>query len=127
VNKLAVIITSPPSSNLSVTAIEYIEAALALQIEIVGIFFYQDGVLHANTYVELPSDEYQAQAKWLALKKEYNLPLHLCVTAASKRGLQVDETISTEPQSSNVANAFEISGLGELVELTNYADRVVQF
>ncbi|TPH12777.1 sulfurtransferase complex subunit TusD [Litorilituus lipolyticus] len=126
-NKLAVIITSPPSSNLSVTAIEYIEAALALQIEIVGIFFYQDGVLHANTFVEVPTDEYQAQAKWLALKNEFNLSLHLCVTAASKRGLQVDETNSVEPQSSNVADAFEISGLGELVELTNYADRVIQF
>ncbi|RHW77118.1 sulfurtransferase complex subunit TusD [Colwellia sp. RSH04] len=126
-NKLAVIITSPPSSNLSVTAIEYVEAALAMQIDIVGVFFYQDGVMHANSYVDIPSDEYQANAKWLTLKNKFKLPLHLCATAASKRGLCIDETIKPDSQLSNIDNAFAVSGLGELVELTNYADRVVQF
>ena len=118
--KLAVVITTPPYSNLSATALDYVETALKAGIELVGVFFYQDGVLHASTDVAIVSDEFQAIAKWQALHKTYNLPLHLCITAAEKRGLTDNET------SNNIDVNFTVSGLGELVELTHLADRVVQ-
>ena len=119
-NKLAVMITSPPYSNLSVSALEYIEAALTSGVNVIGVFFYQDGVLHANAAVQIANDEFQAINHWQRLQQTYRLPLHLCITAAEKRGMNDDN-------SSSIHSLFTVSGLGELVELTNSADRMVQF
>ena len=118
--KLAVVITTPPYSNLSVTALDYVETALNSGVEIIGVFFYQDGVIHANQQVKIASDEFQCIAKWQTLHQSFNLPLHLCITAAEKRGL-------SDENPTNIHSIFTTSGLGELVELANNADRVVQF
>jgi tRNA 2-thiouridine synthesizing protein D len=53
---LAVIITTPPNSNLTATALNYIELALEQGVNILGVFFYQSGVLNANEYIALASD-----------------------------------------------------------------------
>ena len=64
------------------------------------------------------------------------MPLYLCISAAEKRGL-TDELNNHEPSShelshepsqetSNIDSVFTVSGLGELVELTSKAERVVQ-
>ena len=119
-NKLAVVITTPPYSNLSVTALDYIETALKAEVELVGVFFYQDGVMHANTHNQIASDEYQALTHWQRLHQTYSLPLHLCITAAEKRGI-------TDEHADNIHAIFTVSGLGELVELSSKADRLVQF
>ncbi|QBG34594.1 sulfurtransferase complex subunit TusD [Litorilituus sediminis] len=123
--RLAVMVTTPPHSNLTVSAIEYVEAALKQGVELIGVFFYQQGVLHANANVEIASDEFQAVKHWLRLNKEYALPLHLCVTAADKHGIYCDDTPSDRVN--NLNSAFIVSGLGELVELTSSADRLIQF
>jgi len=119
VKNLAVIVTSPPYSNLSITALNYIETALRADIKLVGVFFYQDGVMHANQQIQIPSDEFQCIKQWRLLYQTYQLPLHLCVTAAEKRGL-------SDEKPNNIDSIFTVSGLGELVELVNKADRVVQ-
>ena len=124
-NKLAVVITTPPHSNLTATAISYIEAALAENIDVIGVFFYQDGVLNANTNVAIARDEYQAIDKLTALHKAYKLPLHLCVTAAEKRGIACDE--NSEGEQININPIFTVAGLGELVTLTSDCTRLVQF
>ena len=113
-------ITTPPYSNLSVTALDYIETALKSGVDLIGVFFYQDGVLHANTAVQIASDEFQAITRWQRLHQQYKLPLHLCITAAEKRG------VSDEDEQS-IHSIFTVSGLGELVELSTMADRMVQF
>ena len=119
-HSLAVIVTTPPSSNLTATALHFIESALAQGINVVGVFFYQTGVLNANDYVAIASDEFQVIEKWRLLHAKYQLPLHLCYTAAQKNGL------SEEKETNNIACYFTVSGLGELVELTSAADRVIQ-
>jgi tRNA 2-thiouridine synthesizing protein D len=122
-NKLALVVTTPPNSNLTTTAINLVKAALDSGVSVIGVFFYQDGVLNAAKYLSIPSDEFQTLAQWQQLNSEYNVPLYLCITAAEKRGLS-DELNNYE--SSNIDSAFTVSGLGELVELTNKAERVVQ-
>lgn len=119
-NKLAVVITTPPNSNLSATAINYVESALEMGIELIGVFFYQDGVMHANKQVQIASDEYQALEHWQQLHQTFNLPLHLCITAAEQRGI-------SDENSTNIHPIFTVSGLGELVELSSKSDRMVQF
>ncbi|WDE03045.1 sulfurtransferase complex subunit TusD [Thalassomonas viridans] len=118
--KLAVVITTPPYSNLAATALDYVESALQTGIDVIGVFFYQDGVLHADTNISIASDEFQAAEKWQQLHQNFALALHLCVTAAEKRGLRDDISPT------NINPVFTVSGLGELVELTHQADRVVQ-
>lgn len=118
--KLAVVVTTPPFSNLTATAITYIEAAIEAGITVVGVFFYQDGVMHANQQAQIASDEFQCLQQWQLLHQKFQLPLHLCITAAEKRGL-------SDEQPNNIHPNFTVSGLGELVELVNKADRLVQF
>ncbi|MFT6247280.1 MAG: tRNA 2-thiouridine synthesizing protein D [Cognaticolwellia sp.] len=122
-NTLALVVTTPPNSNLTTSAINLVRAAVNNDVEILGVFFYQDGVLNAAKNLSIPSDEYQTLIQWKALNREYSVPLYLCITAAEKRGLSDD--ISNQALS-NIDPAFIVSGLGELVELTSKAERVVQ-
>ncbi|ALO34923.1 sulfur reduction protein DsrE [Colwellia sp. MT41] len=119
---LAVVITTPPYSHLTITALTYVEAALVAGINVIGVFFYQDGVMHANENISIASDEYQAIEHWQRLQKQYQLPLHICITAAEKRGIACDAI-----DNDKINKAFTVSGLGELVELTTKASRLVQF
>lgn len=118
---LAVVVTTPPYSPLTVTAINYVEAALTAGINVLGVFFYQDGVMHANKDINIASDEYQAIPQWQRLQQQYQLPLHICVTAAEKRGI-----ICEVSEDEKINEVFTVSGLGELVELTTKASRLVQ-
>ncbi len=120
---IAFVITTPPNSNLTATAINIVTAALTMNMSVVGVFFYQDGVLNGSQHLALPNDEYQAHQQWQRLHHKYNIPLHLCATAAEKRGLSDD---INDKQTTNVHEAFTLSGLGELVELNVKADRLVQ-
>lgn len=125
-SSLVIIVTTPPHYNATVTAISYVEAALKQKdINVLGVFFYQAGVLNANQYVKLPNDECQTLNRWQALAQQYQLSLHLCITAGEKHGLS-DEIDLTDSMQSNILPEFTISGLGELVTLTSQADRVVQ-
>jgi tRNA 2-thiouridine synthesizing protein D len=121
--KLAVIVTTPPSSHLTQTAFQLIHNTLSQNIELIGVFFYQSGVLNANQYLTIPNDEFPLQQKWQQLNKEHCIPFYLCSTAAEKHGL----IKSDDPMSMDlILDEFIIAGLGELVELTLKADRVVQ-
>lgn len=122
-NTLALVVTTPPNSNLTTTAINLVKTAVEKGVAIVGVFFYQDGVLNAAKHLSIPTDEYQTLQHWQQLNREFDVPLYLCVTAAEKRGL-TDELGKNE--NSNIDQAFTVSGLGELVELTSKAERVVQ-
>jgi len=122
VKTLAVVITTPPYSHLTISALKYVEAALEAGIDVVGVFFYQDGVMHANKDISIASDEYQAISHWQQLHQRYQLPLHICITAAEKRGIACDSM-----DNEKINEAFIVSGLGELVELTTKAARLVQF
>lgn len=124
-NKLAVMITTPPYSNLTATAVDYIETALLAGVDITGVFFYQDGAINANNNVYIASDEYQIIDKLTQLHKLYKLPLHLCITAAEKRGITCDD--KSEGDSINLNPIFTVSGLGELVTLTTNCTRLIQF
>jgi len=123
VKNIAFVITTPPNSNLTATAINIVTAALTTNVNVIGVFFYQDGVLNGSQQLALPNDEYQAHQQWQHLHHKYKLPLHLCATAAEKRGLSDD---IDDNQTTNVHEAFTLSGLGELVELNVKADRLIQ-
>jgi len=129
VRTLSVVITTPPSSYLTITAIDYITHAINAGVNLVGVFFYQDGVLNASANIAIPNDEYQTHKQWQKLKQEHGVNLHVCITACEKRGLsdELDAPVSEETKQTNISQYFTVSGLGELVELTTKSEKVVQF
>jgi tRNA 2-thiouridine synthesizing protein D len=127
VRTLSVVITTPPSSYLTITAIDYITHAINADVDVVGVFFYQDGVLNASANISIPNDEYQTHKQWQSLNQDHGIDLHVCITACEKRGLSDDLADSSSESQSNISQYFTVSGLGELVELTAKADKMVQF
>ena len=119
---LALVVTTPPNNNKTATALNIATQAVEAGYKLVGVFFYQQGVLNASSLVQLPNDEFQITKKWQLLHQEYNIPLHLCITAAEKNGLSDGQTLNTK----NILDCYTISGLGELVELSATTDKVVQ-
>jgi tRNA 2-thiouridine synthesizing protein D len=133
VRTLSVVITTPPSSYLTITAIDYITHAINAGIDVVGVFFYQDGVLNASANISIPNDEYQTHKQWQTLNEKHGINLHVCITACEKRGLsdelagEQSDQVNQSTSQSNISQYFTVSGLGELVELTARADKMVQF
>ena len=130
---LSVVVTTPPQSPLTYTAIDYINKAIAANVKLTGIFFYQDGVLNAAKNLVIPNDEYQINKAWQQLNQQHNIELHVCISACEKRGLSDEILNNTENNNtnqlstSNISEFFTVSGLGELVELTVKSERLVQF
>lgn len=119
----ALIVSTPPTDNKTYTALKFAQTVVAQGHTISGVFFYQDGVMNANQLVQTPSDELNLMTAWQEFHKQTDTPLHLCITAAERRGLT--DSLDND-QVPNIALNFTISGLGELVVLTSQADKVVQ-
>lgn len=119
---------SPYASNAGLNAYRFIEAALALNHEIVRVFFYHDGIYHGLKYATPPDDEFNHTAHWSALAARHDIDLVLCISAAQKRGLLCrDEAERQGKQDDDLAAGFRIGGLGQLVEATLHADRFLVF
>ncbi|WOH38363.1 sulfurtransferase complex subunit TusD [Thalassotalea fonticola] len=119
----SLVVTTSPIDNKTNTALAFANELVQQGHTINGIFFYQDGVLSANKYVQAPSDEINLLTAWADFNKHTSTPLHLCITAGERRGLTDSDD---EQLNHNIHAAFTISGLGELVVLTSAADKVVQ-
>ena len=85
------------------------------------VFFYQDAALIGNNKSEPVNSTDRIQDDWIALAKEHNLDLTVCVSAAQRRG------IVESSSESNLVEGFSISGLGQLVEAMLVCDRIVTF
>lgn len=79
------------------------------------IFLYQDAVYHVLENITIPSDELPIMMHWRELA-EQGVSLQLCVTAAEKRGIDINNT-----------GLFQVSGLAEFAMLAAQADKWVQF
>lgn len=105
-------------------AFQLAKALLAQGHEITQIFFFQAGVSHGNSFVYPANDEIPLQKYWQTLSLEHQIPLHLCVAAAQRRGI-VNESTAAQPQQMNLASGFVLAGLGEFSKAVLEADRVL--
>ncbi|UZE97898.1 sulfurtransferase complex subunit TusD [Alkalimarinus alittae] len=127
-NYSLVVLGAPYSTASATTALNFAKALLSSGHHIFRVFFYHDGVHSANKLTTTPQDEINIPQQWQALKEEYNVDLVVCIAAGVKRGiLDSSEAERHEKNCSNMSNAFELSGLGQLVEATEQSDRVVTF
>jgi tRNA 2-thiouridine synthesizing protein D len=127
--KFAIMVSGAPyGSQGASSAYQFCCAATKMGHEIVGVFFYQEGVLNASLLVSPASDEISLPEYWAKLATQYQFPLEVCVSAALRRGItnQIEAQQLALP-SFNLRQPFILSGLGQLAELSAKADRLVQF
>ncbi|MCF6767666.1 sulfurtransferase complex subunit TusD [Thiotrichales bacterium 19S11-10] len=107
------IIRSHPLTNQgSQSAYQFANAIYHQGHSINCVFFYQQGVYHAQEMI-LPADEPNISQLWLELADKHQFKLNACVTACEKRGI-------TNP-------TFPIAGLGQLASYMLEADSTVEF
>lgn len=98
------------------SALKFVSAAIKNGHQVEGVFFYQQGVLHASHSADVPSDELDTRQGFIELNKQHNIELLVCVTAAEKRGT-----------AQNHQHEFTIAGLAEMASISSEVDRIVQF
>lgn len=96
---------------------QFAEAVLAKGHTITQVFFFQDGVTNGTGLVDCPSDEFDLVEHWKKLAKLHGLSLHLCISAAARRGVVEN----------NLAEGFILAGLGEFSKAVFEADRLITF
>ncbi len=126
--KFAIALFSPPHAPSSRRALRFAEAVLAGGHEIVRVFFYQDGVYSAAATPVVPQDEQDTAAAWSAFIQGQQLDGVVCIAAALRRGVLNDEEARRyERDAASLGQPWELSGLGQLHEATQLADRLVCF
>jgi tRNA 2-thiouridine synthesizing protein D len=123
------LVTSAPFSEQNAySAYRFALAAAQNNHQVNGIFFYQSGTLNGSSLQITPSNEFDLYAGWQKLAQEYQVPLMVCVSAAGKRGITtVDDAQESDNPHFSLTAPFESVGLGELANLINNSDRLVQF
>ncbi|MGF6592052.1 sulfurtransferase complex subunit TusD [Pseudomonas sp. 2835] len=126
--KFAIAVFSPAHAPSSRRALRFAQAAVAGGHEIVRLFFYQDGVHSASGNVVTPQDELDLAAEWRAFVSAQQLDAVVCIAAALRRGvLNAEEAQRYQRPAVNLPAPWELSGLGQLHEAAQGADRLMCF
>ncbi|MNY13512.1 putative sulfurtransferase DsrE [compost metagenome] len=126
--KFAIALFAPPHAPSSRRALRFAEAALAGGHQIVRLFFYQDAVHIASSLPVSAQDELDLPAAWRSFVTEHNLDGVVCIAAALRRGvLNGEEAQRYARASHNLEAPWELSGLGQLHEAAQDADRLICF
>ena len=119
---------APYSSPAPHSALRFAHAVLARGHQIAGVFFYHDGVHNASSLMAPPQDELNLREAWSELHQQHAIQLDVCIAAALRRGLMSESEAQRHgKQAFNVAPPFELTGLGQLLELQQRADRLITF
>jgi tRNA 2-thiouridine synthesizing protein D len=126
--KFAIAVFSAAHSPSSRRALLFAQAVLAGGHEIVRLFFYQDGVYNASASVVTPQDELDVPRQWRAFVSEQKLDGVVCIAAALRRGvLNEEEARRYQRDAVAVGAPWELSGLGQLHDAVQDADRLICF
>lgn len=126
--KFAIALFAPGHAPSSRRALRFAQAALEGGHEIVRLFFYQDGVHSASGNVVIPQDELDLPGEWREFVKQHRLDAVVCIAAALRRGvLNAEEAQRYGKPAANLEAPWELSGLGQLHEAAQLADRLISF
>ncbi|SEM20678.1 sulfurtransferase complex subunit TusD [Halomonas caseinilytica] len=119
---------APYSDQASHSALRFARALLARGHRLETVFFYHDGVYNAARLAAPPQDEPHLVDGWAALHAEHGVTLQVCIAAALRRGLLDEREASRHGKSGHSVEApFELTGLGQLVDVGLSCDRLVTF
>ncbi|PSS51643.1 sulfurtransferase complex subunit TusD [Pseudomonas sp. BBP2017] len=126
--KFAIAVFSPAHAPSSRRALLFAQAALAGGHEIIRLFFYQDGVHSASGNIVMPQDEVDVATQWRSFISEHQLDAVVCIAAALRRGvLNAEEAQRYQRPAVNLPAPWELSGLGQLHEGAQNAERLICF
>ncbi len=126
--KFAIALFAPAHAPSSRRALRFAQAALDGGHEIVRLFFYQDGVHSASGNVVSPQDELDLPREWREFVQQHQLDTVACIAAALRRGvLNAEEAQRYGKPAANLEAPWELSGLGQLHEAAQLADRLISF
>lgn len=126
--KFAIALLAPAHAPSSRRALHFAQAALAAGHQIVRLFLYQDGVYNANLSNVVPQDEQDLSLQWRTFIEQQQLDAVVCIAAALRRGmLDNNEAERYQRSASNVQAPWQLSGLGQLHEACQVADRLICF
>ncbi|WWO99876.1 MAG: sulfurtransferase complex subunit TusD [Candidatus Dasytiphilus stammeri] len=91
------------------------------------IFFYGEGIYNANRYCYPSNDEFDIVRAWYRMNLDNGVPLHVCSSAAMRRGVGKFANRKTLEVIDNIETGFTICGLGSLVMSILKCDRLIQF
>lgn len=127
--KFAIVVHGAPYSSASAwSALHFARAVLRTGHEIYRVFFYHDGVYNGNALMAPPQDELDLQSDWSELARQHDVELMVCIASSLRRGmLNAKEADRYDKPAHNLADTFEVSGLGQLIDAGINADRVITF
>ncbi|AUG08537.1 sulfurtransferase complex subunit TusD [Pseudomonas sp. S09G 359] len=126
--KFAIAVFSAAHAPSSRRALLFARAALAGGHEIVRLFFYQDGVYSAANNIVAPQDEQDIARQWRELVSQHQLDGVVCIAAALRRGvLNTEEATRYQRSAVNLEAPWALSGLGQLHDAAQAADRLICF
>ncbi|WP_068830741.1 sulfurtransferase complex subunit TusD [Pseudomonas sp. BMS12] len=126
--RFAIALFAPGHAPASRRALRFAQAALAGGHEITRLFFYQDGVHSAASNVVSPQDELDLPGEWRTFVQDHQLDAVVCIAAALRRGvLNAEEARRYNKPAANLDAPWELSGLGQLHEAAQIADRLICF
>jgi tRNA 2-thiouridine synthesizing protein D len=119
---------SPYASQAALSGYRFTRAALDAGHNITRVFFYHEGVRTADGLAVTPQEEDSVLAQWVSLHEAHGVELTVCIAAALKRGILNDaEKARYDKAAAGAHPAFEIVGLGQLVDALIQADRCITF
>ena len=126
--KFVISVLSSSTAPSTRRALRFAQAVLAEGHEIVRVFFYQDGVHNASSNLVIAQDQQDIAKQWQAFIMENKLDAVVCIAAALRRGvLDQAEAQRYQRDAANLAEGFQLSGLGQLHDGLQQADRFVSF
>ena len=123
------LIIADPSHPLAHHALRYATAFLASHpVSELSIFFYGDGANTANALRWQPADQPNLTQDWQQLANKHDLRLPVCVSTALARGVTDSNNASRHNlASNNLADGFELVGLGEFATMLASSNKTIQF
>ncbi|MEB0042087.1 MULTISPECIES: sulfurtransferase complex subunit TusD [unclassified Pseudomonas] len=126
--KFAIALFSAAHAPSSRRALLFAQAVLAGGHEIVRLFVYQDGVHSTSGNIVTPQDELDVPRQWREFVTEHQLDGVVCIAAALRRGvLNEEEAQRYERPAANLPAPWALSGLGQLHDAVQDADRLICF
>lgn len=122
------VMSSPASGHGARTAAAFARGVLGRGHTINRVFFLDEGTASGSSVAVFPQDERDRLQPWIELTEDHGVELVLCISSALKRGmLDATEAQRYDRPAATAHPAFVISGLGQLIDATATADRLVTF
>ena len=122
------VLSSPCSGQGSATALRFARSVLGRGHQIHRVFFMDEGSMSGGSSIVTPQDEINLVEQWAEFGSQSKTELILCVSSALKHGLlDASEAERYEKTSATVHPAFEISGMGQLIDASATSDRLLTF